>query len=103
LVHQNVTAVSKSDHPVYLYEMEEALREFPRTRFILAHCGMSRRVDVPFYHQMVERLLEQYPLLCVDYSWIIYDVAICPGGHPSEDWLELTERFSTRICLGSDW
>ncbi|MHB0857884.1 MAG: amidohydrolase family protein [Anaerolineae bacterium] len=102
LMHQNVTAVSKSDHPVYLYELEEALRDFPRTRFILAHCGMSRRVEVPFYYQMVERLLEQYPLLCVDYSWIIYDVAICPQGRPNEDWLALTERFSTRICLGSD-
>ena len=29
----------------------------PRTRFVFAHCGMSRRVNVPFYHQMVERLL----------------------------------------------
>jgi predicted TIM-barrel fold metal-dependent hydrolase len=102
LMHQNVTAVSKSDHPVYLYELEEALRDFPRTRFILAHCGMSRRVNVPFYHKMVERLLDQYPLLVVDYSWIIYDVSICPGSVPQEGWIELTEKYSERICLGSD-
>jgi hypothetical protein len=102
LMHQNVTSVSKSDHPVYLYEFEEALRDFPRTRFILAHCGMSRRVNVPFYHKMVERLLDQYPQLVVDYSWIIYDVIICPGGRPQEEWLELTEKYSARICLGSD-
>jgi hypothetical protein len=102
LVHQNVTSVSKSDHPVYLYEMEEALRDFPRTRFILAHCGMSRRVDVPFYYKMIERLLDQYPLLVVDFSWIIFDVTICPGGKPDEAWLELTEKYSERICLGSD-
>jgi predicted TIM-barrel fold metal-dependent hydrolase len=102
LMHQNVTAVSKSDHPVYLYELEEALRDFPRTRFILAHCGMSRRVNVPFYHTMVERLLDQYPRLVVDYSWIIYDVSICPDGVPQEGWIELTEKYSERICLGSD-
>jgi hypothetical protein len=102
LIHHNVTSVSKSDHPVYLYELEEALRDFPRTRFILAHCGMSRRVNVPFYYQMVERLLAQYSNLCVDYSWIIYDVAICPAGRPQENWLALTERYSERICLGSD-
>lgn len=102
LVHQNITSVSKSDHPVYLYELEEALRDHPRTRFVLAHCGMSRRVEVPFYHQMVERLLEQYPALCVDFSWIIYDVSICPGGVPDEKWLALSERFSDRICIGSD-
>ncbi|NLO05099.1 MAG: amidohydrolase [candidate division WS1 bacterium] len=102
LLHQNVTSVSKSDHPVYLFELEEALRDFPRTRFVLAHCGISRRVNVPFYHQMVQRLLEQYPLLVVDYSWIIFDEIICPGGEPSEEWLALTEQYSDRICLGSD-
>ncbi|HTP08660.1 MAG TPA: amidohydrolase family protein [Anaerolineae bacterium] len=102
LVHQNVTSVTKNDHPVYLHELEEAVREFPRTRFIFAHCGMSRRVNVPFYYQMVERLLDQYPNLCVDYSWIVYDVVICPNGQPSPDWLALTERYSDRICLGSD-
>lgn len=102
LIHQNVTSVTKSDHPVFLHELEEALREFPRTRFVFAHCGMSRRVNVPFYYQMVERLLEAYPQLCVDYSWIIYDVAICPNGEPDPTWLELTEKYSERICLGSD-
>lgn len=102
LLHQNVTSVTKSDHPVYLYELEEAVREFPRTRFVFAHCGMSRRVDAPFYTQMVARLLEQYPNVSVDYSWIIYDVAISPGGVPKDEWIALTERYSDRICLGSD-
>ena len=102
LLHQNVTAVSKSDHPVYLWELEEAVAEFPRTRFVFAHCGMSRRVAVPFYYQMVERLLAQYANLYVDYSWIIYDILICPEGKPSPDWLALTEKYSRRICLGSD-
>jgi hypothetical protein len=102
LVHHNVTSVSLSDHPVYLHEMEEAVREFPRTRFVFAHCGMSRRVNAPFFPQMVERLLTQYPNLSVDYSWILYDVAICPGGRPDPQWVELTERYSDRICLGSD-
>jgi hypothetical protein len=102
LLHQNVTSVSKSDHPVYLYELEEALRDFPRTRFILAHCGISRRVNVPFYHQMVWRLLDQYPQLIVDFSWIIFDEVICPGGVPRDEWIELTEQRSERICLGSD-
>ncbi|MFX1293243.1 MAG: amidohydrolase family protein [Promethearchaeota archaeon] len=102
LMHQNVTSVSKSDYPVYLYELEDVLRDFPRTRFILAHCGISRRLNVPFYHQMVERLLDQYDRLFVDFSWIIYDVVICPNDNPQKDWIELTERYSDRICLGSD-
>ena len=102
LLHHNVTSVLKADHPAYLWEFEEVVREFPRTRFILAHCGISRRVNVPFYHRMIERLLSEHPNLYVDYAWIIFDVVICPDGKPSEDWLALTERFSDRICLGSD-
>ncbi|MDR3575161.1 MAG: amidohydrolase family protein [Anaerolineaceae bacterium] len=102
LLHQNITSVTKNDHPVYLHELEEAVAEFPRTRFIFAHCGMSRRVNVPFYYQMVERLLAQYPNLYVDYSWIIFDVVICPDGKPDAGWLSLTEKYSNRICLGSD-
>ena len=102
LLHQNVTSVTKNDHPVYLYELEEAVAEFPRTRIVFAHCGMSRRVNVPFYYQMVDRLLAQYPNLYVDYSWIVYDVVVCPEGKPSPDWLALTEKYSGRICLGSD-
>ena len=102
LLHENVTSVAHGDYPTYLWELEEVLREFPRTRFVFAHCGMSRRVNVPFYHQMVSRLLDQYPNLWVDFSWIVFDVAICPDRQPSPDWLALTERHSSRICLGSD-
>lgn len=102
LLHQNVTSVTRYDHPTYLYELEEAVREFPHTRFVLAHCGVSRSISVPFYSQMVERLLDRYQNLCVDYSWIVYDVFICPHGLPDPGWLSLTERHSDRICLGSD-
>lgn len=102
LMHQNVTSVSKNDYPVYLYEFEEAVQDFPRTRFILAHCGISRRLSVPFYHQMVERLLDQYDKVFVDYSWIIFDVVIAPNQTPQKEWVDLTESYSDRICLGSD-
>ena len=76
------------------------MRDFPRTRFVFAHCGMSRRVNVPFYHQMVERLLEQYPNLCVDYSWIIFDVAICPDGQPERG---LAGADRTTTASASAW
>ena len=102
LIHSNVTSVAHSDYPLYVYEIEEALREFPHTRFIFAHCGMSRRVNVPFYTRMVDRLLTRFPNVCVDISWVIFDVAICPNGEPNQQWLDLAEKWSSRICLGSD-
>jgi len=102
MVHQNVTSVTKSDHPIYLWELEEALSHFPRTKFVFAHCGMSRRVEVPLYWQMMERMLGQYENLSVDYAWIVFDSLVCPGGRPDPIWVALTEKFSDRICLGSD-
>ncbi len=102
LIHQNVTSVSKSDHPIYLFELTEVLNRFPRTLIVFAHCGMSRRVEVPLYHEMVDRLLGQYENLYVDYSWIVFDTLICPHGIPDDNWLALTEKYSNRILLGSD-
>jgi len=29
-------------------------------------------------------------------------LVICPDGNPSPDWIALTEKYSDRICLGSD-
>jgi hypothetical protein len=51
---------------------------------------------------MIERLLLQYPGLHIDYSWIIFDEIICKDAKPDPEWIELTERFSTRILIGSD-
>ena len=35
-------------------------------------------------------------------SWLVFDTLICPHGRPDDAWLGVTERFSERICLGSD-
>jgi predicted TIM-barrel fold metal-dependent hydrolase len=102
LVHANVTTTWVHDYPKFLHELEEALRMFPKAPVVFCHCGISRRVFAPFYHQMVERLLSQYPALYVDFSWILYDEVICKGGIVDPDWIALTERFSDRIFLGSD-
>lgn len=101
-IHNNISTTWIADRPKYLHELEEILREFPRMKMIFAHCGISRRVYAPFYKKMIERLLLQYPGLHVDYSWIIFDEIICKNGIPDPEWIELTERFSTRILIGSD-
>jgi hypothetical protein len=102
LLHQNVSSVANPDYPLYLYELEEALMNFPGTTFVMAHCGISRRVNVPFYYQMIQRLLDQYPQLYVDISWIIFDEIICPARRPDPKWVALIEQYSDRACLGSD-
>lgn len=101
-IHNNISTTWIADRPKYLHELEEILREFPRMKMIFCHCGISRRVYAPFYKKMIERLLLQYPGLHIDYSWIIFDEIICKDWVPDPEWIELTERFSTRILIGSD-
>lgn len=102
MFHNNISNTYTATYPKYLHELERMLRNFPKGKFVFCHCGISRRVYAPFYKEMVSRLLETYKNLYVDYSWIIFDEVVCPNGIPSPEWIELTERFSDRILLGSD-
>ncbi|MEW5902673.1 MAG: amidohydrolase family protein, partial [Acidobacteriota bacterium] len=102
LLHQNSTSVSIHDDYEHLHELEEMLQRFPQTTFVWAHCGISRRVFHKNYHEMIARLLHQYPNLNVDISWVVYDDVICQALEPKAHWLETINRFPDRFCLGSD-
>ena len=101
-IHQNLTSVGTSDYPQWLHELEDTLQNHPRTTIIWAHCGVSRRVYSPIYYQIVKRLLTKYESLYVDFSWVVYDDFICPNNVPDENWVELAEAHSDRICIGTD-
>jgi hypothetical protein len=102
LLHQNSTSVSIHDDYEHLEELEEMLERFPKTTFVWAHCGISRRVTHKGYHAMVSTLLDRFPHLYVDVSWIVYDDVITLELDPKKHWLETIERHSDRFCLGSD-
>lgn len=101
LLHQDITGIGQHT-PVYQTELIEVLERFPATTFVWAHCGFSRRVALPDHAHYVGELLSRFGHLYVDYSWLVFDTLICPEDQPAAAWLELTERFSERICLGSD-
>jgi hypothetical protein len=102
LVHQNSTSVSIHDDYEHLDELEEVLRRFPQTTFVWAHCGISRRVFHKNYHEMISILLDKYPNLEVDISWVVYDDVVCNMLTPKKHWMETIERHADRFTLGSD-
>jgi hypothetical protein len=101
-IHQNITSVGSSTYPKWLHELDDMLQKHPKSKIVWAHCGVSRRVYSPHYCRIVRRVLDHYENLAVDFSWIVYDDFICPGGVPSDEWLSLAEDYSGRICIGSD-
>lgn len=101
-IHNNITAPWVSDFPKFLHEMEEVIREFPKARVVLCHCGASRRLRSPYYPKMIARLLREYPGLFIEYSWVVYDEIIIADEASLDEWVELTETFPTRIIIWSD-
>ncbi len=101
LLHSDVSSATKRE-PLYLHELESALRRHPRTHFLWAHAGVSRATDVPTLPQEVRRLLVDYPNLTVDLSWLVYDVCLTKDGKPVRVWVDLLEAFPERFVIGSD-
>ncbi|MVF12139.1 amidohydrolase family protein [Ketobacter sp. MCCC 1A13808] len=105
LLHSNITSMS-ADDPVYLSELEDALKQNPNTRFIWAHAGTSKTINLrnkpEFLAKELERLLSAYANLWIDLSWTVMDDHIQPRGKVSPRWLSLIENHADRFMLGSD-
>lgn len=110
LIHQNCTSVGIHDRYEYLHEVREPLERHPDALFVWAHCGCSRRIITKDYARMVKGMLQDYPNLHVDLSWVVYEDVICrkrsrpkDGLIPKAQWMEdVVLRFPERITIGSD-
>lgn len=100
-VHSDVSSVWKRE-PLYIHEIENAVKKHPRTRIIWCHAGVSRRIDVPTLPAEVRRLLATYPNLYVDLSWVVFETCLTKNNQPVDDWVQLIEAFPTRFMIGSD-
>jgi hypothetical protein len=100
-LHSNVGSVWKHE-PIYLDEVETAVRDHPRTRFVWCHAGISRRIAIPTLTQDLASLLAKYPNLHVDVSWVVYEAYLDKDSKPAADWIKLIEAFPDRFMIGSD-
>jgi len=100
-IHSNITSVWVHE-PLYLHEIEEAIKNHPNTRFVWAHAGISRRIVVPSLVEDIRRMLNTYPNLWVDLSWVVYPMDVAPDHEPAKEWIELVEEFPDRFLVGTD-
>jgi hypothetical protein len=101
LIHSNIGA-AWLENTEYLSEIEYALKNHPNAKIIWAHCGISRRIVIPNHTQILDRLLQTYPNLRVDISWVIFEQEIAPNGVLNKDWPALMEKYPDRFIIGSD-
>ena len=100
-VHSDVSSVWKRE-PIYLHEIENAVKRNPKTKFVWCHAGVSRRIDVPTLTKEIRRLLGTYKNLKIDLSWVVYDSYLIKDNKAADDWVSLIEAYPERFMLGSD-
>lgn len=107
MLHSNITS-QRERKPLYLEELEEAVRNHPNTRFIWAHAGTSAEIHrhqtkLDFLLPEVKRLLNAYPNLYIDLSWTMLEpYLIDEDKKPDPEWVALVEANPDRFILGSD-
>lgn len=107
LLHSNITS-KRERNPLYVGEIEEALRRFGEVTFIWAHAGTSKTLHrfqgkMDFLLPEVTRLLAAYPNLVIDLSWTVLHPYLLDGeDRPDPDWVALVTRYPERFVIGSD-
>lgn len=107
MIHSNITS-KRERNPLYLVELEEALRAHPQVRFIWAHAGTSMEIHrhqdkLEFLFDELERMLGLYPHLYIDLSWTMLEPYLLDkDGKPDPRWVQLVERYPDRFMIGSD-
>ena len=107
MVHANITS-QRERNPLYIEEVEYALKKHPNVRFIWAHAGTSKTLHrvqerLNFLHPRLKTLLKDYPNLYIDLSWSMLEPYLLnTDGSPDKDWVALVEAFPDRFMIGSD-
>lgn len=107
MIHSNITS-KRERNPLYLPELEVALRDHPSVRFIWAHAGTSKEIHrhqqkLDFLFEELERMLGLYPNLYIDLSWTVLEpYMLDKDGKPEPDWVKLVEQYPDRFMIGSD-
>jgi predicted TIM-barrel fold metal-dependent hydrolase len=107
LLHSNITS-KREKNPLYVGEIEEALRAHRSVNFIWAHAGTSRTLErfqgkLSFLREEITRLLDTHPNLYIDLSWsVLRPYLLDSEGEPDSAWVALVAGHPERFVIGSD-
>jgi hypothetical protein len=101
LLHANIGSVWLHE-PIYLPELEGALNKHPKTRFIWAHAGIGRRIDIPGLADICRQMLTRHDNLWIDLTSHLYEQYLVTDGKINKEWIDVIEEFPDRFMVGSD-
>ncbi|MHC9543258.1 MAG: amidohydrolase family protein [Vulcanimicrobiota bacterium] len=88
--------------PIYLEELENAIKKHPRTKFQWAHAGIARDIKINGLTGICAGLLARYPNVWIDLSSHLYEEYLAIDGKFNNEWAELIERYPDRFMVGAD-
>ncbi|MHC9538695.1 MAG: amidohydrolase family protein [Vulcanimicrobiota bacterium] len=100
-LHSDIGTPSLHD-PIYLHEMENALKKHSRTHFFWAHGGFARNMQINGVVDIYRRLLATYPNLSIDMAGSFFAPIVIPGGKANKEIVDLIEEFPDRFTIGTD-
>ncbi|MCM0755441.1 amidohydrolase [Desulfovibrio aminophilus] len=101
IIHHNISG-AQMDEPLYLAEMENALRHNRETNIVWAHVGVSRRVELSNLPEVAEGALQRHSNLYFDLSWLVFENYIAKDEASFAAWADLIARRPGRFMVGTD-
>ena len=111
-IHHNVAPISRNDNevkqPLYLNELLDLLdltilNEVDKTKrpiVIWCHAGISRRIVISNYHQVLDNILKDYhENLYLDLSWVVLGSYVYKD---LDNWTALIQKYPNNFLIGSD-
>lgn len=90
----------------YLRWIQEVLRLYPENKIVWMHLGLSRelmRIDPELHLETMRELLDKYPNLMLDLSWVVVDQAIFASASKRGAYLPFLHAYSERFLPGTDF
>jgi predicted TIM-barrel fold metal-dependent hydrolase len=84
-IHSNIGTFALPE-PIYAFKVEEGLENHPDTRIVWCHAGYSRNLNITGHTERLGAMLDKYPNLWADISWLVYDDVIAKDGKIDESW-----------------
>jgi len=98
ILHHNIAPVNNPE-PVYMGELQSALEHNREANIILAHVGISRRINIPDLLERAREMLAKNENLYYDLSWIVFEEYVLED---LNGWAGLIREYPDRFMIGSD-
>lgn len=100
-VHHDTGSTGRPTAQQYVPQLATMLTAVPEATVVWCHAGSSRGLHPHDQRQLVGRLMDRFPNLVVELSWVLLDQLV-HDGDVDPGWVQLVHDHPDRVVMGSD-